>query len=94
MYVDDLNLIGTPEELKRTTKYLKKEFKMKDLGKTKFCLSLQIEHFATGISIHQSKYTKKILKHFYMDEAHPLSSPMVIRSLDMKKGPISSLRKG
>ena len=33
MYVNDLNLIGTPEELKKATNYLKKEFEMKDLGK-------------------------------------------------------------
>ena len=52
MYVDDLNLIGTPEELRRTTKYFKKEFKMKDLGKTKFCLGLQIKHFLTGVLVH------------------------------------------
>ena len=45
VYVDDLNLIRTPKELTRTTNYLKKEFEMKDLGKTKFCLSLQIKHF-------------------------------------------------
>ena len=32
VYVDDLNLIRTPEELTKTTKYLKKEFEMKDLG--------------------------------------------------------------
>ena len=32
MYVDDLNLVGTPEELIRITNYLKKEFEMKDLG--------------------------------------------------------------
>ena len=31
MYVDDLNLVGTPEELTRTTNYFKKEFEMKDL---------------------------------------------------------------
>ena len=36
--IDDLNPIGTPEELSRTEKYLKQEFEMKDLGKTKFCL--------------------------------------------------------
>ena len=36
----DLNLVGTPEELTKTTKYLNKEFKMKDLGKTKFFLGL------------------------------------------------------
>ena len=45
VYVDDLNLVGTPKELTRTTNYLKKEFEMKDLGKIKFCLGLQIEHF-------------------------------------------------
>ena len=57
---------------------------MKDLGKTKFCLSLQIEHLHTGVLVHQLAYTKKILKRFYMDKAHPLSSPMTVRSLDVK----------
>ena len=85
IYVDYLNLIGTLEELIRTTNYLKREFEMKDLGKTKFCLGLQIEHFPTGILVHQSAYTKKNLKRFYMNEAHPLTSPMVVRSLDVKR---------
>ena len=40
VYVDDLNNIGTPEELTETATYLKNEFEMKDLGKTKFCLGL------------------------------------------------------
>ena len=40
MHVDDLNLVGTPEKLTRTTNYLKNEFEMKNLGKTKFCLNL------------------------------------------------------
>ena len=61
MYVYDLNHIGTPKEFTRTTKYLKKEFEMKDLRKKKiFCLALQIEHFPTGVLVHQSAYTKKI----------------------------------
>ena len=40
VYVDDLNLVRTLEELTRTTNYLKNEFEMKNHGKTKFCLSL------------------------------------------------------
>ena len=52
VYVDDLNLIGTPKELTRTTNYLNKEFEMKDFGKTKFYLSLQIEHFSNGVLVH------------------------------------------
>ncbi|WKA03311.1 hypothetical protein VitviT2T_021428 [Vitis vinifera] len=93
VYVDDLNLVGTPEELTRTTNYLKKEFEMKDLGKTKFCLGLQIEHFPNGVLVHQSTYIKKVLKRFYMDKAHPLSSPMVVQSLDVKKDPFRPCEK-
>ena len=73
VYVDDLNLIGTPGELTITSKYLKKEFEIKDFGKTKCCLGLQIEHFPTRVLVHESTYTKKILKRFYMVKAHPLS---------------------
>ena len=87
MYVDDLNLVRTFEELIRTSKNLKNEFERKDFGKTKFCLDPQIEHFPTRVLVHQSAYAKKILKHFYMDKTHHLSSPMVVCSLDVKKDP-------
>ena len=60
---------------------------MKDLGKTKFCRGLQIEHLKNEIFVHQSTYTEKILKQFYMDKAHPLSTLMVMRSLDIDKNP-------
>ena len=85
VYINDLNLVKTPEKLTRTSKYLKKEFELKDLRKTKFYLGLQIKQFPYWILVHQSTYTKKLLKYFYMDKAHPLSSPMVVRSLDVKK---------
>ena len=83
MYLDDLNIIGTRKELLEVVECLKKEFEMKDLGKTKFYLGLQIENFSNGILVHQSTYTEKILKHFYMDNSHPFSTPMVVRSLDI-----------
>ena len=94
VYVDDFNLVGTPEELTKTTEFLKKEFEMKDLGKTKFCIGLQIEYFPNGVLVHQSTYIKKILKRFNMDKAHPLSSPMVVRSLDVKNDPFRPCEKG
>ena len=59
VYVDDFNHVRTPKELIRTTKYLKREFEMKDLRKTKFCLGLPIEHFPIGVFVHQLSYTKK-----------------------------------
>ena len=66
VYMDDLNLIGNFEELTKIFNYLKKEFEMKDLRKTKYCLNLQIEHCSNGILVHQSIYMKTILKQFYM----------------------------
>ena len=80
-----MNLIGTPKELSKTADYLKKEFEVKDLGKTKLCLGLELEYKANEIIIHQSAYTKKVLKRFYMDKAYPLSTPMVVRLLEPHK---------
>ncbi|CAM8877350.1 unnamed protein product [Rhodiola kirilowii] len=87
VYVDDLNIIGTSKEILEVISYLKKEFEMKDLGKTKYCLGLQIVHLQNGILVHQSNYTNKIIKHFNMDKSNPLSTPMVVRSLDVNKDP-------
>ena len=73
VYVDDLNLVGTLEELTRTTNYLKKEFEMKDLRKTKFCVGLQIKHFLNGVLVNQSTY----INFFIWIKRIFLSSPMV-----------------
>ena len=84
MYVDDLNLVGTLEELTRTTKLIEKGILDERSWENKIFLGLQIEHFPIGVLVHKSAYTKKILKRFYMDKTHSLSSPMVGRSLDVK----------
>ena len=64
---------------------MKYEFEMKDFWRTKFCLSLQLEDISNGILLHQTTYTEKVTKQFYMDKAHPLSTPMVVQSLDVIK---------
>ncbi|KAD5508315.1 hypothetical protein E3N88_16018 [Mikania micrantha] len=87
VYVDDLNIIGTHKEIHEAIVLLKKEFEMKDLGKTKYCLGLPIEHLNNGILVHQSTYTEKLLKRFNMDKANLLSTPMVVRSLNVENDP-------
>jgi Reverse transcriptase (RNA-dependent DNA polymerase) len=83
--VDDLNIIRSLEEIKKTTILLNKKFKMKDLGVRKLCIDLQIKHLHNGIFIHQSKYIQKILKYFNMDKTHHLGTSTIVRSLDIKK---------
>ena len=60
---------------------------MKDLGKERFYLGLQIERNSSEMLVNQSNYTEKVLKRFGMDKVHPLSTPMVVRSLNIKKDP-------
>ena len=40
VYVDNLNIIGGPKDIKEARNHLKIEFEMKDLGETKYCLGL------------------------------------------------------
>jgi hypothetical protein len=65
------------------SKFLLKKGYIKD----RVCLSLQIEHFPKGIFEHQSTYSKTVLKRFNMAKAHPLKTPMVMRSLEMETDP-------
>ncbi|KAM1332669.1 hypothetical protein ACFX2F_008810 [Malus domestica] len=57
VYVNDMNLIGTSEELERTAVHMKSKFEMKDLENTRYYLSLKIKHLLDGILVHQSNYT-------------------------------------
>jgi hypothetical protein len=67
---------------------------MKDLGQTKFCLGLQLEHIPLGIFVYQAAYIQKILEKLNMDKAHPTKTPMVVRSLDLNKDPFRPRDKG
>ena len=58
---------------------------MKDLGKTKVYLGLNIEHFPNGVLVYQSTSIEKVLKSFHMDKSHPLTSPIVVHSLEVNK---------
>nr|GEU52566.1 putative RNA-directed DNA polymerase [Tanacetum cinerariifolium] len=87
VYVDDLNIIGTSKEINEVVVHLKEEFEMKDLGKTKYCLGLQIEHMPNNILVYQSNYTEKVLKRFNMDKAKSVSTPMMGRSLNVDNDP-------
>nr|ABA98007.1 retrotransposon protein, putative, Ty1-copia subclass [Oryza sativa Japonica Group] len=94
VYVDDLNIIGNTQDINEARHHLKTEFEMKDLGQTKFFLGLQLEHLPSGILVHQSAYTQKILEKFNMDKSYPSKTPMVVRFLDVEKDPFRPKEDG
>jgi hypothetical protein len=82
VYVDDLNIIGHTKNIDEACNHLKMEFKMKDLGRAKFCLGLLLEHLQMSILVHQSAYIQKVLSKFNMDNAYALRTPMVVHALE------------
>jgi hypothetical protein len=67
---------------------------MKNLGKIKFCLSLQLEHLPIGILIYQSSYVQKILKKFNMDKVYPSKTHMIVRALEKDTDPFWPRQEG
>src|SRR4051812_24865069 len=92
VYVYDLNIIGTPDDIEEASSYLMSEFEMKDLGKTKFCLGLQLDHSPAGIIVHQSAYTQKVLERFGV-KRHILLRPRWSEDLCSKTRTRSGLKK-
>jgi hypothetical protein len=84
VYVDDLNIISNQQDIDEACNHLKTEFEVKDLGKTKFSLGLQLEHLTTRIFVYQSAYIQKVLEKFNIDKSYPNKTPMVVRSLEME----------
>ena len=60
MYIDDLNIIRKLEKISKTINYLKKKLEMK----TKFYLSLQIEHLVNEFSFINQLIQRRFLKNF------------------------------
>jgi hypothetical protein len=94
VYVHDLNIIGNTKDINEACNHLKTEFEMKDLGRTKFCLGLQLEHLHTSILVHQSAYVQKILKNFNMDKAYLATTPMIVHALEKYKDPFKPKGEG
>jgi hypothetical protein len=94
VYVDDINIIGHIKDIDEARDHLKTEFEMKDLGRIKFYLGLQLEHLQMGILVHQSAYVQKILKKFNMDKAYSARTPIVVRALEKDTDPFRSKEEG
>ena len=55
---------------------------MYDHERTNFCVGLKLEHCADGIIIHKLNCILKMLRHLNEDKVKPLSTPMIVHSLE------------
>ena len=81
IYVDDIIFGSTNASLcKNFSKLMQDEFEMSMMGELKFFLGIQINQGKDGTYIHQSKYTKELLKKFNLEDCKTMATPMHPRS--------------
>jgi len=77
IYVDDIIFGSTNASLcKEFSKMMQDEFEMSMMGELKFFLGILINHCKDGLYVHQSKYTKELLKKFKLEECKEMNTPM------------------
>ncbi|GKA99760.1 retrovirus-related pol polyprotein from transposon TNT 1-94, partial [Tanacetum coccineum] len=77
IYVDDIIFSSTCQELcDDFSKIMHDEFEMSMMGELNFFHDLQIKQLDDGIFFNQSKYIKKMLKKFGLENYKPIETPM------------------
>ena len=75
--MDDIIFGATNEDLcQKLVKLIHDEFDMSMMGELTFFLGLQIKQTKEEIFINQTKYIRKILKKFGMENAKEIGTPM------------------
>jgi len=76
LYVDDLLITGDSEKSIESCKAeLMKEFEMNDLGKLSYFLGIEFTQTKSGVIMHQTKYTRDLLKKFNIEQSNPTTTP-------------------
>ncbi|GJZ38650.1 retrovirus-related pol polyprotein from transposon TNT 1-94 [Tanacetum coccineum] len=77
IYVDDIIFDSTCQDMcDEFAKIIHDEFEMSMMGELNFFLGLKIKQMEDGIFFNQSKYIKKMLKKFGLEESKPMKTPM------------------
>ncbi|GJS54117.1 ribonuclease H-like domain-containing protein [Tanacetum coccineum] len=78
VYVDDITIIGNNVfEIEKFKVYLKSKFMIKDLGKLKYFLGIEIIDTSKGICLNQMKYVLNLLSKYDMLACKPTKTPLM-----------------
>ena len=76
VYVDDIIVTDNEEEKSELIRRLMKEFEIKELGRLKFFLGIELVYSAQGIFISQQKYVMDLLVETRKSGCKPAPTPM------------------
>lgn len=87
VYVDDIILTGNSiEEINKVKEFLKCQFLIKDLGKLKFFLGVEVIDIEHGVCLSQRKYCLELLHEFGMLACKPVRTPLDTNAVIKKDG--------
>ena len=85
IYVDDIIVTGNNVvEIDKFKTFLGTKFMLKDLGKLKYFLGIEVLDIADGICLTQRKYCTELLSEFGMLGCKPCSTPIEVNPDDKK----------
>lgn len=77
VFVDDLVLTGNSiDEIENFKVFLKKKFKIKDLGELKYFLGIEVLKTKTGLCLNQRKYCLELLHEYGLLACRPVMTPL------------------
>lgn len=100
VYVDDILVASRDTDWIMEIKGLLRDFDIKDLGPTKYCLDLEINQKEDEIQLSQTGYIRGLLKTYGMGECDPVVTPSELNAnsneareppADQKKWPYKEL---
>nr|GEV04290.1 ribonuclease H-like domain-containing protein [Tanacetum cinerariifolium] len=78
VYVDDIIITGNNvDEIKKFNVFLKSKFMIKDLGKLKYFLGIEVVDTEKGIYLNQRKYVLDLLSEYGMLACKPVDTPLL-----------------
>ncbi|OWY90649.1 Transposable element, partial [Phytophthora megakarya] len=82
VYVDDLVIVGTDENIELVLNELQAKFQIKDIGPVTDLLHMEISYVSgQALWMSQSGYIDKVLKRFGMEECRPVATPQALGNL-------------
>lgn len=79
VYVDDILLFGKKDKIVEEKIAIGKIFKIRDLGKAKYILGIEIKDSKDSYEMVQTKYINDILHNFRMQDAKPAHTPLELK---------------
>ncbi|XP_047253588.1 uncharacterized mitochondrial protein AtMg00810-like [Capsicum annuum] len=82
VYVDDFSITGDNITMINKAKAtLHQEFKLKDLGKLKYFLGIEVLKFAAGVILNQMKYILELISEIGLAGAKPAPTPLEVNAM-------------